>query len=159
MKIFQGISFNWKNYLFDLFLADDLFHPYSDDLYHEPRRLTNNALNRFFGPARSIHGCSYEDLDSVLTKRGKNRIAVLHAHEVDDEMKEEEWVYCDGHKTEPVQSWIDQRDGENYGALVIVCCNGERVGPDLRTTPIFFAFGEIGIGKKYETVLLEAETS
>lgn len=152
MKIFRDVSLD--DFLFDLFLAEDLFNRTYCSEQDEGRLQVAFAIALILRSKVDFRTNveSYETLRKILLETGKRRVSILHA---DGQMKGRVWCYLDNGKEEPIQYWIDQKDREGYGALIIACCNEEKVKPLVRTTPLFYAEGRVGVQEEYRTLLLK----
>lgn len=82
MQILKDISFNWKDYLFDLYMSNDVFEfrkkfAGNDPKYFAPNFLANSIAQIFL---KNPDDVNYERLEEVLCRNGLHRVAVLHAH-------------------------------------------------------------------------------
>ena len=143
MRIIRGLSLpdlehlHLNDCVFDVYLGKN---PISDVSRRPPRTHVFMVMNSLF--ARS-NTSTFEDFKDVLDEMRNYRVAALFAH---GSSKDGEWRYEYGGDRFPlVQSWIDRRDQEGYGALLIASCNEGRVQPVARKTPIFYGEGIMGV--------------
>ncbi len=77
--------------------------------------------------------------DRFAEKEGLRPYCILDAH---GDQIQNKWTFTDGNRREPVQSWVDENDGQ-FGTLVLHVCNPQHALPHSRKSLILVSDGDV----------------
>ena len=99
----------------DLFASSDMIKEFDLEKESQQKQFIFDTLFFFIDSNSHIKKL----MNLYLSHNNLQNQAILAAHGGSDGYR---WLYADGEKLRPVQTWINRNDG-NYGTLLLCCCN------------------------------------